>query len=307
MPRFGQLFLVILFSLSMCTNSTTQTTTYHSLGYSDTEVTYLKSIYQDDIDLIVKYQIKRDDLFIYLDIDSLTLDEIIKSEEIRKTSNITHLAALNLYHHPFIIKEFYKYPQPALNRDSYLILVNKNYFLDETYKPHDLVLAKDAYQLINDESRYYLRKAAYEAYLELQQEAKKHDLYIYLSNGYRSYQKQEKIYNDYLLNGGNADLYSARPGYSEHQTGLALDITCAANNFLLTESFALTAEGQFVKENAYRFGFIIRYPKDKEHLTGYMYEPWHLRYVGKEVAKIIHEQNLTLEEYLINYTYIKKQ
>lgn len=305
MARFSKLFLVVMFSLSTCSYYKSTNTTFTSLGYSDADIAYLRSIYQNDLNLIIEHQINRNDLFTYLKIDKLTIEEIIKSEEIRKKENISHLAALNLLHHPYIMKEFYKYPQPALNKDSYLILVNKNYYLDENYIPSDLVFAEGAYQLIDDESRYYLRKAAYEAYLELQQDARKQGLYLYLSNGYRSYQKQTKLYNDYLLNGNEPDHYSARPGFSEHHTGLALDITCAANNFLLTEDFANTLEGKFVHENAHKYGFIIRYPKDKEHLTGYMYEPWHLRYVGIEHAKIIYEQNITLEEYLINYTYIK--
>jgi D-alanyl-D-alanine carboxypeptidase len=94
-----------------------------------------------------------------------------------------------------------------------------------------------------------------------------------------------------------ADKFSAKPGQSEHQTGLAIDITCEAMNYQLDYSFGVTDEGAWVKENAHRFGFIIRYPEGKEDITGYMYEPWHLRYVGVDLAEEVYNSGLTLEEY----------
>jgi hypothetical protein len=92
-------------------------------------------------------------------------------------------------------------------------------------------------------------------------------------------------------------LYSAAPGNSEHQTGLAIDVSCKSINFGLTNSFASTPEGLWLKDNCWRFGFILRYPKDKEHITGYAYEPWHIRYVGVPLAYYLYNNNLTLEEY----------
>lgn len=95
-----------------------------------------------------------------------------------------------------------------------------------------------------------------------------------------------------------ANQFSARAGESEHQTGLAMDISSKSVNFSLTQSFAQTREGKWLEENASEFGFIIRYPEGKEHITGYQFEPWHLRYVGKNPSLEIASRNITLEGYL---------
>ena len=121
-------------------------------------------------------------------------------------------------------------------------------------------------------------------------------------SGYRDRAELEKIYNDSLLENGSVftSQYVALPNRSEHQTGLSMDITSDSVNLQLTENFGDTDEGIWVAENAHRFGFIIRYPKDKEDITGYIYEPWHVRYVGEELAKKVYESGLTLEEYLFS-------
>ena len=127
----------------------------------------------------------------------------------------------------------------------------------------------------------------------MQADAKALGLNIPLVSGYRSYETQENLYNKYVKKDGEkkANTYSAKPGESEHQTGLAFDIGS------VDRSFANTIEAKWLAENAYLYGFIIRYPKDKEEITGYNYEPWHLRYVGQELAKYLKKNNLTLEEY----------
>lgn len=119
-----------------------------------------------------------------------------------------------------------------------------------------------------------------------------------LSSGYRSYQTQVSVYNRYVANDGQAaaDTYSARPGHSEHQTGLAFDI-CNASGCSLEQSFANTPLGQWVAAHAHEYGFTIRYPKDGQHITGYTYEPWHLRYVGPDLAGQLHQSGKTLEEH----------
>lgn len=125
------------------------------------------------------------------------------------------------------------------------------------------------------------------------------ELTLYGVSAYRSYARQYTIYATNLATRGIAhtNRYSAAPGRSEHQTGLAIDISCASEGFGLETSFADTPEGIWIAENAHRFGFILRYPKDKEHLTGYNYEPWHIRYVGTELAGYLYETGLTLDEY----------
>ena len=124
-------------------------------------------------------------------------------------------------------------------------------------------------------------------------------LTLYGVSAYRSYARQYTIYATNLVTQGIAhtNRYSAAPGRSEHQTGLAIDISCASEGFGLETTFADTPEGIWVAENAHRFGFILRYPKDKEAITGYNYEPWHIRYVGTELAEYLYETGLTLDEY----------
>ncbi len=119
-----------------------------------------------------------------------------------------------------------------------------------------------------------------------------HDLWV--GSGYRSYIDQNIIYNNYVARDGKAaaDTYSARPGHSEHQSGLAFDLNHIAHNF------AYLPEGIWVAENCHKYGFIVRYPKDKQHITGYIYEPWHIRYIGVEKATAVYESGLCLEEFL---------
>jgi D-alanyl-D-alanine carboxypeptidase len=117
-------------------------------------------------------------------------------------------------------------------------------------------------------------------------------------SGYRSYAKQEQLYNSYVANDGQAaaDTYSARPGFSEHQTGLAVDIGEGGSCDLET-CFENTASAKWVAANAYKYGFIVRYMKGKEASTGYQYEPWHLRYLGVSEATSVYNSGKTLEEY----------
>lgn len=133
--------------------------------------------------------------------------------------------------------------------------------------------------------------AAFDA---MQAEAASLGLDIYISSGFRSYESQRSIYNRYVAADGQAeaDRYSARPGHSEHQSGLTFDLNT------IDEAFAYTPEGEWVRDNAHRFGFVIRYLPGKEHITGYMWEPWHLRYLGVDVATELYNSGLTLEEYL---------
>lgn len=115
-----------------------------------------------------------------------------------------------------------------------------------------------------------------------------------IQSGFRSFLEQERVYNEYIKEYGveKTNTFSAKPGHSEHQTGLAIDICDDSDNFIGTK------EDIWLQNNAYKFGFIIRYPKRKESITGYKYEPWHLRYLGKKHAKIIYDKGITLEEYL---------
>lgn len=184
--------------------------------------------------------------------------------------------------------------------EAYDVLVNKKRTLSKNYVPQDLVKLTEVPTVLSNPEINQLREAAYNALVELFNAAKEEKGYeLYARSGYRSYGTQDSLYNSYVSSRGQAaaDKYSARPGQSEHQTGLAMDITCEAMNFSLDDTFGETDEGKWVAENAHRFGFIIRYQKGKEDITGYMYEPWHIRYLGTELAKEVYDSGLTLEEF----------
>lgn len=132
-------------------------------------------------------------------------------------------------------------------------------------------------------------------------DAKKAGFEIVAFSGYRSYEYQTQLYTNYANRDGKeaADRYSARPGHSEHQTGLAFDIGEKGHEDLwLTEEFGETPAGKWLVENAHKYGFILRFPKGKEDMTGFMYESWHFRYLGKDLAEKVHQSGITLEEYL---------
>ncbi len=158
-----------------------------------------------------------------------------------------------------------------------------------------ILIANKTYPLPSDYAPGFNQEAN-KAYDLLRQGALKEDFNIYTLNSYRSYIDQKIIYNDYVARDGQlmADTYSARPGYSEHQSGLAIDVNS------LDQNWENTPEGKWLSANCYKYGFIIRYPKGKEDITGYMYEPWHIRYVGKDLAEKLYNNGnwLTLEEYL---------
>jgi len=184
-------------------------------------------------------------------------------------------------------------------KDDNLMLVNKYYYLTEDYEPDDLVTLTSKY---NTGVNSKMRKEAANQFMKMSDAATLDNITIKNASGYRSYNYQVNLYNKYVERDGKkaADTYSARPGFSEHQTGLTSDINQIDNSFENTDAF------KWLQDNAYKYGFILRFPKDKEDVTGYQYEPWHYRYVGEYVAEKMHDENLTLEEYYAYYVQNKK-
>lgn len=170
------------------------------------------------------------------------------------------------------------------------LIVNKTYSIPETYKP-----INTKKEIPADKCEECLENDVLDAFYLMQSDAKSLGLNIYLASGYRSYNYQNKLYTNYSNDKGRekADTFSARPGHSEHQTGLCFDLNS------VDDSFANTDEGLWINNNAYLYGFIIRYPKGKDNITGYQYESWHLRYVGVDLAKILYNNGnwITMEEY----------
>lgn len=176
--------------------------------------------------------------------------------------------------------------------------LNKLNYLAADCEPNDLVAIPGARTAVGTQ---YMRSFAAEALLELMDAASADGYDLYAVSGYRSYQAQVSAYeSNRAACGGSyecADRVSARPGHSEHQLGTTMDVSSPSAGFGL-ESFRGTAEADWVEANAWRFGFVVSYPAGTEHITGYDYEPWHIRWIGKVEAQRVHESGLTLHEYL---------
>lgn len=181
-----------------------------------------------------------------------------------------------------------------------LALVNKQYALPGEYSPEDLTRPNVAFSFGDlDIEKSWLRKEAAKHLELLFNAAEKQNIELFAVSGYRSYNRQVAVFDAKANQVGAtaAATVVAVPGFSEHQTGLAMDISSRSVNFELIEPFGETVEGKWLAENAHKFGFILRYPKGKESITGYQYEPWHFRYVGVYAATEIYERQITLEEY----------
>lgn len=179
------------------------------------------------------------------------------------------------------------------------VLVNKQRLLPADYVPADLVEPKVRFPYTEKLEKRKLRKEAAAALTEMFEAAEQEGIILYAVSGYRSYQTQKSLYASYVKRDGEeaAARYSAKPGTSEHQTGLTMDVSSKSNNFQLTQAFGETKEGKWLAKHSWEYGFIIRYQQETESITGYMYEPWHVRYIGKPTAKDVFEQSVTLEEY----------
>lgn len=179
-----------------------------------------------------------------------------------------------------------------------LMLVNKYYKLSEDYTPDDLVTISNNYSWGTDQKT---RKVVYDAFLNMFNAALEEQIYLMVNSSYRDYESQNTVYNNYKNLKGEkyADSIAARPGHSEHSTGLCLDIFSKTNTNKNT--FKDTTDYTWLKENAHKYGFILRYPENKESITGYSFESWHYRYVGIEVATFIYENDLTFDEYYAYY------
>ena len=190
------------------------------------------------------------------------------------------------------------YPlEPEILKDSagYITLANKEYLLDEKFAPQDLEDAKVRH-VVDDP----VRKAVNEALVTMFEDAEAAGYKLYLKSGYRSYQTQETMYFNRLeKNRGKDDGWVAYPGSSDHQTGLGVDVLNYAwtKKDGMNEKFALEDEAQWMAEYCWDYGFVIRYMEDKEDVTKINYEPWHLRYVGVEVAQYMKEMHFSLEEF----------
>lgn len=178
-----------------------------------------------------------------------------------------------------------------------LILVNKFNYLNNSFIPNEIVDVDINYAYQNNKAS----KEVNDAYVLMAKDAKKDNIILLVNSSYRTYERQEEIYKEFYYSKGisYADKYAARAGYSEHQTGLALDIFTSGRS--TTSDFDQSEAFKWLTNNAHKYGFILRYPKDKEYLTGYSYESWHYRYLGVDTATKVYNSGLTYDEYYAYY------
>ena len=272
---------------------------FTKIGYSKEEVKLLeKELKNKELDTLLnrKYnknitKFIKEKYFIFNN-----LDEYLKYLKDNKDKNLTDVIAIVNTNSN---NEFYSNTKKTDISKNELMLVNKYNYLTSDYNPDDLEELSNVYAYGTNQM---LRHDAYNAFIEMWNKASEDGYKLIVNSSYRSYEEQEKIYNDYSswYGDNDADKKAARPGYSEHQTGLALDIQSYCSE---EKKFDECPEFTWLSNNAYKYGFIMRYPKNLEHITGYNYESWHYRYVGVKASTYIHDNNITFDEY---YAYFIK-
>ena len=182
------------------------------------------------------------------------------------------------------------------------ILINKDNPISKDYIPDNLIITDNNelnfHKYVDPNLKPMVSNIIYPYFKKMQEDALKENIHIIVDSGYRSYQYQKKVYDDLVKKIGIKDTLNrvSKPGCSEHQSGLAIDVAYIRNNKYIDNIKEDDLETMWLYKNSYKYGFILRYPKDKEHITGFIYEPWHYRFVG-DLAKTLYENNITLEEY----------
>ena len=265
-----------------------------SKGYSVNEISLIVSKGDDKAvsEFAKRDKVKYIEEFLSVDYAKLeNLDRYAAYQEKENDDAETTVLYVNMdfdkeaYVDPLVIDEF----------DDY-VLVNKHRQLSSEYIPDDLVTIDEEY--VKADGEIEIERNVAKAFYDMAEAASKEGLELMVSSGYRSYKDQEEITNTYLeLYGQNyVDNYVAKPGFSEHQTAMSLDIASKS-----VATFIESDEYSWMMDNAYKYGFILRYPKSKEDITGYKCEAWHYRYVGKKIAKYIKENNITYDEYYVMF------
>lgn len=275
-----------------------------SLGYSSKDINAIYEKIPDDVNIIIdsKYNkdiinimnlsyFKIDNLKRYLDYDIMEVKSIYDISNIKKDFNYEDVVT---YVNANLDKEYYSSDNLISNEDASKIdvLVNKYHKLDENYEPSDLTIIDSKYA----SGTQKLRKEAKIKFEEMASDMAKENLKIYAGSTYRSYTYQKGLYDRYVKKDGfaAAETYSARSGYSEHQLGLAVDIVNGKWDYLSEND----KEYDYLVKNSYKYGFILRYPRGSEYITGYMFEDWHFRYLGVELATKVFNSGLTYDEYI---------
>ena len=261
------------------------------IGYSKDEInTIIEKLNEEEITKILNMDYNKnlvsiinEQYYIPYNLDRY-LNYANKNENIKDVISIVNVGADS---------EWYTNTKEANIDEGIKMLVNKFHYLKEDYSPDDIVSISNWYAY----EGHSTKKEVYDKYVSMWEAANKEGLTLLVNSSYRTFEDQQ---NEYDMSN---DDYASRPGFSEHQTGLALDIVTydiQGNQFENTDEF------KWLQENAHLYGFILRYPKGKEYITGYNYESWHYRYVGKELATKVKESGLTYDEYYAYYCEYKK-
>ena len=300
--------LVITKQLSKTSKSTPDNKKEQTINEQPSKSPLLALNYtQEEIDLIQKYNITDEniqylvdnkitsDLAINIIKQKYYIDDYLKKylayyEKNPDLSFAEIITRINTH----LDDEFYTNTEKTDDTLGKFVLLNKHYYADGNYRGQNLIDVDKQYNLYN--TSFKLSEECYEAFLKMYNDAKEQGYAFKINSAYRSYETQIKIYQGWVNKDGVAlaDTYSARAGFSEHQTGYAFDV----RDYPFTnDDYSKTKSFTWVSENAYKYGFIIRFPTDKEYITGYQYEPWHYRYCGTECATYIHDNDITFEEY----------
>lgn len=245
----------------------------------------------DEKDYIISNNIDTNNLSIYLQYQYFDLYNYYTYELIRTNNNYTHLESINNYRYPNYYKPYID-PKPALFLDKPLVLVNKSFYLEMDFIPANLVSVMD-YEIEFTNADIMLKKEVLDNYELMYKDAISNNINFAIFSGFRSYKRQDYLFYEVYKD----DSISAKPGHSEHQTGYALDISPV--DVGLINELENTKEYKWLIQNSYKYGFILRFPKNKENITKYNFEPWHFRYVGS-IASIIYNKQITLEEYIFS-------
>ena len=263
-----------------------------NLGYSSKDINSIyKSLKTESITLLLKNDYLKDIANI-LDLSYFHEDYLNRYLTYNKKKDLSS-ENLITYVNIGLDKDYYTDVEEITDLDNLQIIVNKYHALPSSYIPKDLEAISNKY---NKGYNNKMRHTARIAFEEMCEAALKDNITIYSGSAYRSYNYQLNLYNRYVKQDGKkvAETYAARAGYSEHQTGLATDIMNAKLEFISLGD----KEYDWLVDNSYKYGFNLRYPKGKEDITGYMYEEWHYRYVGKEIAKYLYDNDITYDEYV---------
>ena len=262
------------------------------VGYNYNEINKIEDVLNSDsIDVVINSEYNKQ-LFDYLGLSYFKEDNLERYFNYYKDNDDMDYTDIITFVNIGLDNEYYTNVIDVDKQDDILVLVNKYHKLSSDYVPNDLEILSSKYAVGTQK----LRKEARNKFMEMCDAAKEDGISIKAGSTYRSYSYQQGLYNRYVNKDGKkeADRYSARAGYSEHQTGLAIDVLNGKNEFIDEDN----KEYDWLVNNCYKFGYILRYTKEDEAITGYQFEPWHFRYVGNDVAKEINDTGLTYDEYM---------